>query len=32
MLDFDDIQHILLMRVPALTGRYDVIRRAILTL
>ena len=23
MLDFDDIQHILLMRVPALTGRYE---------
>src|SRR4029434_9107149 len=23
MLEFDDIQHILLMRVPALTGRYE---------
>ena len=23
MLDFDDIQHILMMRVPALTGRYE---------
>ena len=23
MLEFDDIQHILLTRVPALTGRYE---------
>jgi hypothetical protein len=23
MLDFDDIQHIVLTRVPALTGRYE---------
>ena len=32
MLELDDIQHILLMRVPALTGRYEFlsfrIRRA----
>ncbi|MGB8629765.1 MAG: peroxidase [Xanthobacteraceae bacterium] len=25
MLEFDDIQHILLMRVPALTGRYEFV-------
>ena len=28
MLEFDDIQHILLTRVPALTGRYEFLSRA----